>query len=190
MEEAKEETKGNPGCALIKGAQVFYLYDAPVDTRDLKNELKVLETFVAKWNANVADTHEKPLHPEDTEAEPPVEYLLITWESTFLSRLDSMHLMPRESCSAKNHHSTHEKGQQERKHISAYVINENGWKRDPHEYGAVVHIYSVDDDPANGYESYHMYSKRRQKLGADGIRRALAAAQMKNFGTLGEGILE
>jgi hypothetical protein len=43
----------NPGFAKVKGGTVYYLYEAPADAADLKNELKVLETFLGKWNTNV-----------------------------------------------------------------------------------------------------------------------------------------
>lgn len=40
-----------PGHAAITGATVYYLYDVP-ETADLKHELQVLQSFVAKWNAD------------------------------------------------------------------------------------------------------------------------------------------
>lgn len=40
-----------PGHAAITGATVYYLYDVPA-TADLKHELEVLQSFVAKWNAD------------------------------------------------------------------------------------------------------------------------------------------
>lgn len=48
-----------PGHAAITGATVYYLYDVP-ETADLKHELQVLQTFVAKWNA---DTPVRTQHP-------------------------------------------------------------------------------------------------------------------------------
>ncbi|KAI0351372.1 hypothetical protein OH77DRAFT_1429923 [Trametes cingulata] len=157
----------NPGHAKITGATVYYLYTAP-PTQDLKHELQVLQTFVARWNADTGDTRNPPWLPSGTKAPPPVKNLLIT---------------------ANNHKSTHASSANQPKHISAYVTNEDGWKLDPHEYGAVVHVFAVDEDPAKGYKNYWMYSRSRQKINSKGIKDALAAAEAHDFGTLGEGDL-
>ncbi|KAI0369094.1 hypothetical protein BV20DRAFT_1053394 [Pilatotrama ljubarskyi] len=157
----------NPGHAKINGATVYYLYEAP-PTQDLKHELQVLQTFVTKWNANTPDTRKPAWLPRDTKAPPPLKVLLVT---------------------ANNHLSTSASSAGQPEHISAYVIDEAGWALNPHECGAKVHVFAKNQDPAQGYKDYWMYSKSRQKLGSPAFLAALAAAEAHDFGTLGQGDL-
>jgi hypothetical protein len=88
-----------------------------------------------------------------------------------------------------NHKSTHPNYAKQDKHLSVYVSTDTNWACDPHEYGAVVHVFAVEEDPAKGYSSYYMHSKSRQKLNSDTIKAALANAEAKDLGTLGQGDL-
>ncbi|KAH7927485.1 hypothetical protein BV22DRAFT_1006917 [Leucogyrophana mollusca] len=158
----------NPGFARVTGGTVYYLYEAPVNKADLKNELKVLETFLSKWNADVGDNHTPHQLPSTTKAAPPATRLVVT---------------------AANHKSTHASSATQPKHLTVYVCTDVNWALDPHEYGAVVHVLAVDEDPEKGYLEYFMYSSKRQKINSAAIKAALAQAEANDFGTLGEGEL-
>ncbi|KAI5831072.1 hypothetical protein K523DRAFT_319320 [Schizophyllum commune Tattone D] len=158
----------NPGHATIAGGTVYYLYAAPTVKADLKHELEVLQTFLAQWNADTEDYQNPPVLPSDTKAPPPATRLLIT---------------------AANHKSTHASSRNQPKHLSAYVCTDASWALNPHEYGAVVHVFANNEDPAQGYHEYFMYSKKRQKINAQSIKDALAQAEANDFGTLGQGDL-
>ncbi|OJT02960.1 hypothetical protein TRAPUB_6499 [Trametes pubescens] len=154
-----------PGHAAITGATVYYLYDVPA-TADLKHELEVLQSFVAKWNADTPDSIHSPAWlPSGTKAPPPLLCLLIT---------------------KYNHKSTHASSANQGKHISAYVVNQAGWNLQPIEYGATVHVFAVNEDPAQGYHDYYIHSKARAKINSAVIQAALAAAKANNLGTLGK----
>ncbi|KAI8996625.1 hypothetical protein BD414DRAFT_559273 [Trametes punicea] len=155
----------NPGHAQIAGAIVYYLYNAPADAAELKKELTVLQTFVAKWNAN--DTHKPPILPSATKSPPPLKCLLIT---------------------ADNHKSDQSAADQP-KHISAYIANEANWAQTPHERGPYVYIFSVDEDPGKGYKEYSVQENRRRAISAPAFQAALANAEAKDLGTLGQGAL-
>jgi len=42
----------NPGYAKINGGTVYYIFAAPSTNAALRNELAVLESFLAAWNAD------------------------------------------------------------------------------------------------------------------------------------------
>ena len=52
-----------------------------------------------------------------------------------------------------------------------------------------MHVFANNEDPAQGYHEYFMYSKKRQKINAQSIKDALAKAEANVFGTLGQGDL-
>lgn len=120
--------------------------------------------------------------PSGTKAPPPLLCLLITYvhvrDPPFLDRLLFL--------SKYNHKSTHASSANQGKHISAYVINQAGWNLQPIEYGATVHVFAVNEDPAQGYDNYYIHSKARAKINSAVIQAALAAAQANNLGTLGQ----
>lgn len=84
-----------------------------------------------------------------------------------------------------NHKSTYARSANQGKHITAHVINQAGWNLQPIEYGATVHVFSVNEDPAQGYQDYYIHSKTRGKINRGSIQAALAAAQANYLGTLG-----
>ncbi|KIY68802.1 hypothetical protein CYLTODRAFT_410066 [Cylindrobasidium torrendii FP15055 ss-10] len=163
----------NEGHATIPGATVYYLHKAPEDAVELKAELKVLHAFLVKWNSNTGDdpsfsprsTRTEPQLPVDTKAPPPATRLVVT---------------------SKTHKSTHASSADQAKHLSVYVCTDDSWALDPHEYGAVVHVFPVNENPANGYQGYFMFSKKRQKLNSLAIKESLEKAEANNFGRLDE----
>lgn len=151
----------------MQGGTVYYLYEAPADKADLKNELKVLETL-GKWNKNLGDNHSPSQLPLETKAPPPATRLVVT---------------------AANHKSTHASYADQPKHLTVYICTDANWALDPHEYGAVAHVFPVDEDAAKGYHEYFLHAKKRQKLNSEAIKAALALAEAKDPGTLGQGDL-
>ena len=109
--------------------------------------------------------------------------------ATFPLVISSLKLTAPPPPSAANHKSTHASSRNQPKHLSAYVCTEASWALNPHEYGAVVHVFANNEDPAQGYHEYSMYSKKRQKINAQSIKDALAQAEANDFGTLGQGDL-
>ncbi len=43
----------NPGHARVNGGIIYYLHKAPTDQNALRYELRVLEAFLAEWNADL-----------------------------------------------------------------------------------------------------------------------------------------
>ncbi|KAL0565055.1 hypothetical protein V5O48_016980 [Marasmius crinis-equi] len=178
------DTAINRGHAAIAGATVYYLHAAPTVTADLKNELTVLQSFLAAWNANEGDNpaeepegfRKTPELPSGTKAPPPATKLVVT---------------------SSNHKSTHKSSAQQAKHLSVYLFDDEGWngkdgedgKDTPRKYGAVVHVFANNEDPSQGYKDYLMFSKKLQKINSAVIKQQLADAEARNFGTLGQGSL-
>jgi hypothetical protein len=73
--------------------------------------------------------------------------------------------------------------------VSIYALTDESWKLSPKEYGAVVHVYSNNDDLADGYKECFIHSQKRKKLSSAVIVAALEAASKNNLGTLGQGPL-
>ncbi|KAF8954491.1 hypothetical protein BDZ97DRAFT_1676646 [Flammula alnicola] len=160
---------GHPGFAKVQGGTVYYLYEAPNKKTELKNELKVLEAFLGKWNADVGVRHSLPPHAAigDT-CSPPGTRLIVT---------------------KGNHISTHASYATQGEHLSVYVCTDDNWACNPRHYGAVVHIFAVNGEPAKGYHSYFLHSKKEQKFNSEAIKAAIANAEANDLGTLRQGDL-
>ncbi|TFK68437.1 hypothetical protein BDN72DRAFT_898144 [Pluteus cervinus] len=162
----------NPGFARVQGGIVYYVFAAPREKVELKNELKVLQAFLAAWNADVEDTQpgkptRPPKKPSETKAPPPVTRLLVV---------------------AYNHLSTRPKSKYQPKHLTVLMCNDKGWALEPREYGAWVHVFPIDENSEKGYKNYSIESDKRRKV--DGKHKAsLALAEANDLGTLGEGDL-
>jgi len=167
----------NPGQAQIAGGTVYYMYAAPTAPADLKNELQVLQSFLAAWNADTPDNpalapntpRQRRKRPSNTDAPPKVTRLLVT---------------------KSNHKSSTNASSRQAEHLSVYVVPKDGWQNNPWRrmYGAVVHVFPKNGDPAQGYQDYWIYPKRKRSVSGLLIA-ALTEAEDHNFGTLGQGTL-
>jgi len=166
----------NAGHAQITGGTVYYMYAAPTAPADLKNELQVLQSFLAAWNANEPDdptlapnTPDVAKMPRKTNAPGPHVTRLIVTKS--------------------NHKSPTPTSKDQAEHLSVYVVCKGGWERNPRKYGAGVHVFPKNGDPAQGYRGFWIYRTNRQFIASKGMKAALAEAEANNFGTLGQGTL-
>ncbi|EJD36081.1 hypothetical protein AURDEDRAFT_74592 [Auricularia subglabra TFB-10046 SS5] len=159
----------NPGFCIINGAIVLYLWEAPTSRKDLKNELLVLQSFLNAYNADTLVRVPYPGTPSTTKAPPPITRILVN---------------------AKNHQTSHQSTAAQGPRITALLCTAAGWAATPRERGACVHIFSVNQDPAQGFKEYRIHDGKRSTLTSPSMVAQIPAAQAKNLGTLGVGDLK
>jgi len=177
MSSESAPSPSRAGHATIAGGTVYYLHEAPSSNTDRRNELRVLESFLAAWNSDTPDDpslapsadRKTPEKPSGTKAPPIATILIVT---------------------KLNHKSTHSGSSDQDKHLTVYVCTDATWAATPsREYGATVHVFATNEDPAQGYRGYYKLLGNRQKMNGPGIKTDLEKAQATNFGVLGQGHL-
>ena len=136
-------------------------------------------SLLMKTPATAQDIHPVPKLPSGTHAAPPATCLVVM----FVLICSKWLFVPDSGLSASNHISDYVRSANQGLHLSVYVCTESNWERDPHEYGAAVHIFSVEGNPAKGYERYLIFSGKKQKFNSRAIKEALARAKAKNIRT-------
>ncbi|KAL1757719.1 hypothetical protein FB107DRAFT_208784 [Schizophyllum commune] len=159
----------NPGYA-IAGGYVYYMFEAPRVHRELEAELRVIETFLERWNAN--DPVRATYHPST---------LANHHREGFTHRL----LWPLDPT---NHWS--QRYPEQGNHITVQLCTEKDWNKNPQVGSVAVHVFAREGNPANGYYGFQIGIIGQKRVFEGNVQRtAIQAAQMRYFGQLSGGRL-
>ena len=61
-------------------------------------------------------------------------------------------------------------------HITLAICSEDGWKKDPSESRALVHIYSRNQKPKDGYEGYQLHGVKKNVFSSPKLKDAITEA--------------
>ncbi|KAK9438562.1 uncharacterized protein VB005_06708 [Metarhizium brunneum] len=105
---------------------------------DLDNQVEVLRGFATAWNRGVKDINGRDPLPESK----PCNTLIVIKQQHWSS------ITPKE-----------------RVHITVKPASADWWTSEPPCSKGTVHVYSVSDDTADGFESYKIQSSSKSKFG-------------------------
>ncbi|KAK3718574.1 hypothetical protein LTR37_005078 [Vermiconidia calcicola] len=136
------------GHLRIDGVLLIYLHQEP-DVDNLKAELAVIEQWLKHWQAGDPDVD----GATPNQAARPAHAALVR---------------------ASQHPSTNTP--EEDDHITLAICSEDGWKKDPSESRALVHIYSRNQKPKDGYEGYQLHGVKKNVFSSPKLKDAITEA--------------
>ena len=69
-----------------------------------------------------------------------------------------------------------------RPHITLKIFTAAGWASNPQQAGGLVHVYSLNDEPENGYSAYRILNLTNNKFNSNTMREYMALAMANPFG--------